>query len=399
MTQRPLARRVAAVVAAAFLPWSTSIAADDKVDASPLPFTVERAFPNIDIKRPILLTHAGDGTNRVFVPSQYGVIYVFPNRDDVETPQVFLNISQRVTYKDSENEEGFLGLAFHPKYKANGQFFAYYVTTTQPHTIVVSRFRVSKDNPNRADPDFEEELLRVPQPFWNHKGGTIVFGPDGYLYIALGDGGDANDPFENGQNLKTLLAKVLRIDVDRQDAGLKYAIPKDNPFAGRQDARGEIWAYGLRNLWRMSFDRQTGTLWAGDVGQNLWEEIDLIVKGGNYGWNVREAMHPFGNKGTGPRADLIDPIWEYHHDIGKSITAGHVYRGKKVPELQGAYLYGDYVTAKIWALRYDEKQKKVTHNRPIEGNILPIMSFGEDEPGEVYFTRPEGAIMRFKKRS
>jgi glucose/arabinose dehydrogenase len=374
------------------------LAAADKVATAPLAVTIERAFPNVNIQRPILLTHAGDGTNRVFVPSQYGVIYVFPNRDDVQKPQVFLDISKRVTYKDSENEEGCLGLAFHPKYKENGQFFAYYVTATQAHTIVVSRFRVSKDNPNRADPSFEEELLRVPQPFWNHKGGTIVFGPDGYLYIALGDGGDANDPFENGQNLRTLLGKVLRIDVDRRDEGLKYAIPRDNPFAGRKDARGEIWAYGLRNIWRMSFDRRTGTLWAGDVGQNLWEEIDLIVKGCNYGWNIREAMHPFGRKGVGPRPDLSDPIWEYHHDVGKSITGGHVYRGTKVPQLQGAYLYGDYVTARIWALRYDEKAKKVTHNQPIEGNILPIMSFGEDEEAEVYFTRPEGAIMRFKAK-
>ncbi|HAA62356.1 MAG TPA: hypothetical protein DCE39_15655, partial [Planctomycetaceae bacterium] len=159
----------------------------------------------------------------------------------------------------------------------------------------------------------------------------------------------------------------------------------DNPFVGQPKARGEIWAYGLRNVWRMSFDRKTGTLWAGDVGQDLWEEINLITRGGNYGWNLREAKHKFGKNGSGPSPDLIDPIWEYNHGVGKSITGGHVYRGKRLPELVGAYLYADYVTGKVWALRYDESKKTVISNHLIPGNKLPVISFGEDEKGEVYF--------------
>jgi glucose/arabinose dehydrogenase len=248
----------------------------------------------------------------------------------------------------------------------------------------VSRFRVSRDDPDRADPTFEEELLRIPHKFWNHDGGTIVFGPDGYLYIALGDGGSANDPDGNGQNLNTILGKVLRIDVNKKEDGKPYAIPKDNPFVGRADARPEVWAYGLRNIWRMAFDRATGQLWAGEVGQNLYEEVLILTAGGNYGWNPRESLHPFGAKGVGPRPDMIEPIWEYHHDVGKSITGGAVYRGQQFPELVGSYLYADYVSGKIWALRYDEKQKRVVANRPLRDRKLPIMSFGEDERGELY---------------
>jgi glucose/arabinose dehydrogenase len=226
--------------------------------------------------------------------------------------------------------------------------------------------------------------LRVSHPFWNHDGGTVIFGPDGYLYLALGDGGAANDPFDNGQKLNSLLGRILRLDVDRKDDGKPYAVPKDNPFVGRKDARPETWAYGLRNVWRMAFDRKTGRLWAADVGQNLYEEIDLIVKGGNYGWRRREGLHPFNPDGSGPRPDLIEPIWEYHHDVGKSITGGTVYRGPRLPELEGYYVYADYVSGKIWALRYDDEQKRVVANRPIRDRNLPIMSFGEDERGEVY---------------
>jgi CubicO group peptidase (beta-lactamase class C family) len=376
---------------------SPSLAVPEK----PSGVEVEKTFQNIKIKRPILLTHAGDGTNRVFVPSQLGTIYVFPNDLSASEAKVFLDISSRVVYEDKENEKGFLGMAFHPRYRENGEFFVYYTPkgTPKPHTIAVSRFRVSKDDPNRADPDSEERLLAVEHPFWNHKGGTIVFGPDGYLYIAIGDGGLANDPYRNGQNLKTLLGKILRIDVDKRDEGKAYAIPKDNPFAaGESGARGEIWAYGLRNPWRIAFDRQTGTLWCGDVGQDLWEEIDLIAKGGNYGWNVREGVHKFGVKGSPPRPELIEPIWEYHHDVGKSITGGHVYRGKKLPELEGCYLFADYVAGKVWALKYNEAKKSVEKLYTIEGNVMPIMSFGEDEQGESYYTTDAGDIFGFRKK-
>ena len=370
-----------------------------KVADTPSNVEVEKVFTNFRIERPILLTHAGDGTNRLFVPSQLGTVYVFPNDPSVEDPEVFLDISSRVVYEDKQNEKGFLGMAFHPRYRENGEFFVYYTPTgtRKPHTVAISRFRVSKDDPNRADPDSEERLLEIEEPFWNHEGGTVAFGPDGYLYIATGDGGLANDPYKNGQNTGTLLGKILRIDVDHRDEGKPYAVPKDNPFVGQEGRAPEIWAYGLRNPWRIAFDRQTGTLWCGDVGQDLWEEIDLIVKGGNYGWNLREGVHKFGLKGSDPQPELIEPIWEYHHETGKSITGGLVYRGHKVPDLEGCYLYADYVTGKVWALKYDEAKKEVVANYSIRGNIMPIISFGEDEQGEAYYTTDTGSIFTFRK--
>lgn len=367
------------------------------VDTSPLPVQVTPAFAALSFERPIVLTHAGDGTNRVFVCSQLGRVHVFANDPGVAQSSLFLDIKPKVQYKDRENEEGLLGFAFHPKYKENGQFFIYYTTTDAPHTSVVSRFKVSADDPNRADPASEQEVLRIPQPYWNHNGGTIAFGPDGYLYVALGDGGSANDPQGNGQNLTTLLGSILRIDIDRKDAGLAYAVPADNPFVGRSDARPEIWAYGVRNPWRIAFDNQTGACWCADVGQDIWEEIDLIVKGGNYGWNRREARHKFRANGSGPDAAYIEPIWEYHHDIGKSITGGHVYRGRRLPELAGHYLYADYVTGRVWGLRYDEARRQVVANRSIPGNLNPVMSFGEDEQGEVYFMTTQGQLYSFAK--
>jgi glucose/arabinose dehydrogenase len=368
------------------------------VDESPLPLTTALAFPKLEWSgwsaepesgkviplRPIVLTHAGDGSNRVFVATQHGVIHVFPNDQQATKTQIFFDMQAKVRYDDNANEEGFLGLAFHPNYKSNGEFFVFYTDKKAKLTNVVSRFRVSKDDPNRADPASEEELLRIPHKYWNHDGGTICFGPDGYLYIAVGDGGSANDPDNNGQNLRTILGKILRIDVNRKDAGKPYAIPRDNPFVGRTEAKQENYAYGLRNVWRMAFDRKTGKLWAGEVGQNLYEEVNIIEKGGNYGWNARESLHPFGPTGADVRTDLIDPIWEYHHDIGKSITGGSVYRGTRLPELDGHYLYSDYVSGRIWALKYDDGQKRVVANRPINGQKLPWMSFGEDERGEVY---------------
>mgnify|MGYP002624578140 CR=1 FL=1 len=206
------------------------------------------------------------------------------------------------------------------------------------------------------------------------------------MYSGLGDVGAANDPHKNGQNLGTLLGSILRIDVDSKSPGLAYGIPSDNPFVGQKGARGEIWAYGFRNIWRLAFDSKTGVLWAADVGQNLWEEIDIVVKGGNYGWNLREATHPFGPQGSAPRKDLIEPIWEYDHQVGKSITGGLVYRGKKIPELVGAYVYADYVTGKIWALKYDFDKKEVVSNIAMPTEGFPIIAFGDDAEGEIYFS-------------
>ncbi len=369
-----------------------------EVDESPLSIKIEPAFPNLEWTgwkaesdagvvtglRPIMLTHAGDGSNRIFVPIQQGTIHVFPNDESATATKVFLDITPRVRYSDKQNEEGLLGMAFHPKFKQNGEFFVFYTDVKSKMANVVSRFRVSRDDPNRADPASEEEIMRFEKPFWNHDGGTILFGPDGFLYITHGDGGAGDDPHGNGQNLKSHLGKVLRIDIDHKENGKNYAIPKDNPFVKNKDAAPENWAYGLRNIWRMAFDRKTGELWAGEVGQNLYEEIDILKAGGNYGWSIREALHPFSAKGVDVRPDLIEPIWEYHHDIGKSITGGLVYRGSKLPELDGAYLYADYVSLRVWALWYDAAKGRVVANREIPGFGKAVPSFGEDEKGEAY---------------
>ncbi len=393
---RPLSNRILSgsilfvLVAALSLATAQAAGAEKKLSVK-----VEPAFPKLRVYRPIVVTHADDGSNRLFIASQNGIIHVIPNDRKVTRTTVYLDMKSKVVYKDKENEEGLLGLAFHPQYKKNGQFFVYYTTTDAPHTSVVSRFRVSRTDKNRADATFEEELLRIKQPFWNHNGGTLAFGPDGFLYIALGDGGKANDPFKAGQDLNNLLGSVLRIDVDRKDEGKNYAVPDDNPFVDRKGAKPEIWAYGIRNIWRLAFDRKTGTCWAADVGQDLWEEIDIIRRGGNYGWNLREGKHKFGN-GAGPRDDLIDPVWEYHHDIGKSITGGVVYRGKRVPQLRGKYVYADYVSGLMWALEYDEKNSKVVQNYSVQSNKLPIITFGEDENGEVYFTTALGGGQLFR---
>lgn len=388
--------------------WSsTSAQAGESTADIPLAVSTERAFPNLEFNRPIVVTHAGDGSNRVFVAEQEGIIKVFKNDQEVEEATTFLDIDERCVYADNRNEEGLLGFAFHPKFKDNGEFFLYYTSSEADLLSKISRFRVSKDNPNVADPESEEVILRVPQPYWNHNGGTLAFGGDGFLYIALGDGGSGSDPHGNGQNLTTLLGSILRIDVDHKAGENNYAIPKDNPFVGKTvpagpkgkmlPAREEIYAYGLRNVWRMAFDRKTGLLWAADVGQGLWEEINIIRPGGNYGWNIREAKHwfrPDGNDAVRP--DLIDPILEYHHDIGKSITGGSVYRGTRVPELSGKYVYADYVSGLLWALDYDQAAGKVVANYSLTGDKLPVMSFGEDETGDLYFTTPFGTLYRFR---
>ncbi len=333
--------------------------------------------------RPIVVTHSGDGSDRLFVMEQHGVIYTFQNDPEVTESHVYLDLREKVNYQDRQNEEGFLGMAFHPKYKENGHVFVYY--TIKPGQIsAVSRFTVSKDDPNKADPASEVEIMRVEQPFWNHNGGTLAFGPDGYLYISLGDGGSGNDPYGNAQNLSSLLGSILRVDVDKKQDGKNYAIPEDNPFVRVRDARPEVYANGLRNVWRLSFDRVSGALWCADVGQNLWEEINIIKKGGNYGWNLKEGTHQFGSRPTG-ETEVIDPIWEYDHGVGKSITGGLVYRGAKLPELAGKYVYADYVSGQIWALNYDAAKGEIVSNEEIPSEKMPIITFGDDAEGEIYF--------------
>jgi glucose/arabinose dehydrogenase len=370
------------------------------IGAKTAPATFERAFPKLEFERPVYLTFPPDGTNRIAVVSQLGSVFFFLNDPSVEEATEVLNIRKKVSYKDDSPEEGLLGLAFHPRFRENRQFFLYYTNTG--HNNVLSRFKMSATDPNRADPDSEEEMFRTPKrDSWNHNGGTIIFGADGYLYMALGDGGPIRDPHGNGQSLETVLGKILRIDVDHKNPGLNYAIPKDNPFVGREGARGEIWALGLRNVWRMAFDRQTNRLWAGDVGEDTWEEVDIIERGSNYGWSVNEGFHKFARKPASPSpppahivGELIDPIFAYNHSVGNCIIGGCVYRGKKVPELFGAYLFADHVTGQIYALRYDEKSGEAISVERIQPTAMPVFSFGEDEQGEVYFTTTQGIINR-----
>ncbi|WP_459556340.1 PQQ-dependent sugar dehydrogenase [Lacunimicrobium album] len=380
-----------------------------EVDATPMKnVSLEVAFPNLKWTgwddgsesgrpvqhRPILLTHAGDGSGRIFVPLQQGPIHVF-KEGDTET-KVFLDLSDRNRYLDRQNEEGFLGLAFSPDYKQSGEFYVFYTLKNEEHTNVVSRFRVSKNDPNKADINSEEILLKITHPYWNHDGGTLVFGQDGFLYVVVGDGGAGNDPHENGQNLGTHLGKILRLDVQKRKSG--YGIPADNPFVDKAGAKPEIFAYGVRNIWRLSVDRKTGDLWAAEVGQNLFEEINIVTRGANLGWSLRESFHPFGAKGVDVNPGMLEPIWEYYHDIGRSITGGQVYRGKKSPALDGVYLYSDYVSNLVWGLTYDAQKGRVTANRPIAAIKGAWMSLGEDEDGEVYIMTYSGdgkAIYRF----
>jgi glucose/arabinose dehydrogenase len=360
----------------------------------------ELAFPNLtwDQWKPIddagkvrplrlmELTQA-KGDNRLFAASQVGAIWTFENRVDVSQSHLFLDLRGKVYdwKKRGANEQGLLGLAMHPNFKSNGQFFVYYSHPSEEKSVL-SRFTAAKDDPNRADPDSEKIIMEIDQPFQNHNGGSIEFGPDGYLYVGLGDGGLRNDPHENGQDLSTLLGSILRIDVDHHSSGLNYAVPQDNPFVDVQGARGEIYAHGIRNAWRIAFDSETGALWCGDVGQELWEEINVITAGGNYGWSNREGTHAFGNRPTvSGVSDPIEPVWEYDHQIGKSITGGRVYRSSRVPQLSGKYLYADYVTGNIWALSYDANTGRATRNEQVVPDSVLVFAFGEDASGEVYY--------------
>jgi len=360
---------------AACTPTGDGSAPDDAVAR----VTLTRAFPELSFRRPLYLTGAGDGTDRIFVVEQHGVIHVFPNRDDVSETTVFLDISERVDR--SHNEEGLLGLAFPPDFSESRVFYVHYSSTERPAHGVVSRFGVRGDDPDRADPDSEQVVLLQEQPWGNHNGGMIEFGPDGMLYVSFGDGGAANDPRGAGQDLGTWLGAILRVRVGPGIDG--YEVPADNPFVDVPGARPEIWAYGLRNVWRFAFDRETGVMWGGDVGQDDWEEVDRLVAGGNYGWNAFEGRHAF--PGGGPLregSEHVPPVAEYPHRDGLSITGGYVYRGPAHPELHGTYLYADYAFGTLWALRPDGEGGWI--DEELGRTLKSIASFGEDDAGELY---------------
>ncbi len=338
------------------------------------------------LERPVRLAVASDGDPRLFVLEQAGLIRIVQNGALLPTP--FLDIRDRVGSQGFE--QGLLGLAFHPQYAQNGYFFVNY--TDRNGDTVIARFRVSAD-PNRADPATEEVLLRISQPYSNHNGGHLTFGPDGMLYIGTGDGGAAGDPHGNAQSLDTLLGKLLRIDVNH---GQPYAVPADNPFVNR-GGRPEIWAYGLRNPWTFTFDRLTGDLFIADVGQDKWEEIDFLPAdtpgGANFGWDYREGAHPF--EGEPPASPtLIDPVAEYGHDLGCSVTGGEVYRGP-MTTWQGVYFYGDYCSGNIWGLlRLPDDSWKTTL---LFQRNFRITAFGADVEGNMYLLSHDGELYLFTK--
>jgi glucose/arabinose dehydrogenase len=326
------------------------------------------------LQRPVDLQ--ADGSGRLFVIEKAGRIRIIENDQLLEPP--FLDITDRVG--SNGNEQGLLGLAFHPQFQENGRFFLNY-TDTRGDTVI-ARFELSGD-PNVADPASEVPLLGYDQPFPNHNGGALAFGPDGYLYIGSGDGGAAGDPMGNAQNTDTLLGKILRVDVDSGDP---VAVPPDNPFGN------EVWAYGLRNPWRISFDRLTGDVYIGDVGQGEWEEIDYLPAGSpggaNFGWDHREGAHDY--EGGGPEG-MIDPVAEYSHpEGGCSVTGGYVYRGA-MPEWNGIYLYGDYCSGMIWGLLQTDGGWQ---NQLLFDLDVTITSFGQDDTGEVYLVSDNGGIYR-----
>jgi glucose/arabinose dehydrogenase len=326
----------------ALLPTACALSAGQPSQpADPCSVRFPTTVPQIELQkfadgftRPVYLTHAGDGSGRLFVVEQAGVIKIVRDGKISATP--FLDIRDRV---ESGGEKGLLSVAFHPKYKENGRFFVNY-TGRRDGVLktIIAEYRVSQTNPDVADRT-ERVILEIEQPFANHNGGLNKFGPDGLLYIGMGDGGAAGDPFNFAQNLESLLGKFLRIDIEKEP----YAIPQDNPFVGRADAQGEIWAYGLRNPWRFSFDRCTGRLFAGDVGQDRIEEIDLIEKGKNYGWRIMEGSQCFDPPSLCNTQGLELPIAEYDHSLGCSVTGGYVYRGTQFPTLIGHYLFGTTV--------------------------------------------------------
>lgn len=352
-------------------------------------YEIVSAFPKLTFTNPVDLQNAGDGSDRLFVVEQAGRILVFLNSDTTITSEIFLDIQSQVD--DSASEEGLLGLAFDPDFSTNGHYFVYY---TIGDSSRVSRFTVDSQDSNRTDMSSQQDIITVYQLAANHNGGQIAFGPDNLFYVGLGDGGLGNDPENNGQDRSTLPGSILRIDV----SSLPYSIPPDNPYVNNtMGYREEIYAYGLRNPWRFSFDPVTGWLWCGDVGQNAREEIDLIEKGKNYGWKIMEGSICRPPTSGCSTAGLELPIWEYENPVvGRSVTGGYVYRGTTLPGLVGAYVYADFVAGTIWTLRYSGAGQPV--NELFKDTSLNISSFGVDEADEIYICAFDGKIYTIRMK-
>ncbi len=360
---------------------ATAAPADPPAPAATLPALDSLALKLIPVaggfNKPVYLTHAGDGSGRHFVVEQAGRILILQNGALNPTP--FLDMVSLVG--SDANEQGLLSVAFHPDYPTTGFFFVNY--TNKDGDTVIARYQVS-GRPDLADPSSAKILLTIDQPYSNHNGGQLAFGPDGYLYIGMGDGGAAGDPHNNGQSLNALLGKILRIDVNTGDP---YGVPQNNPFVDRSDARPEIWSYGWRNPWRFSFDRAGGDMYIADVGQNQYEEIDVepagAPSGQNYGWRIMEGSHCYESNNCDPAGQgLVLPVAEYDHGQGCSVTGGYVYHGAQFPALTGTYFYADYCSGLIWGLRRQANGDWSQAQLLSSGHT--ISSFGQDEAGEVY---------------
>ena len=347
--------------------------------------TIERVTGGL--RQPVHITHAGDRSGRLFIVEQPGVIRILQGRRLL--PQPFLDIRDRVS---AGGEMGLLSVAFHPQYRQNGRLFVNYTRRIGlGRYTIVAEYR--RHGHNQADKRSERVLMRIKQPYSNHNGGQLAFGPDGYLYIGMGDGGAANDPHGHGQNRATLLGALLRIDINRGSRNRRYAIPRDNPYRRHAGHRPEIWAYGLRNPWRFSFDSATGQLYLADVGQDAEEEINIIRKGGNYGWNIMEGKRCTPDVNADCRqTGLLRPIHSYTHDIGRSITGGFVYRGRAIPALVGTYLYADYVSGRLMGLRYTG-HRLLAHKQLGHYPNIHISSFGESEARELYIADHRGGVI------
>ncbi len=376
----------------------------------------QRVFPGITSTQPTLLLQRPGDNNRFYIIEKAGRIFYFSNRQDVSKKHLYLDISKQKV--DESYEGGLLGMAFDPDFDSNHYVYLSYTTSDEPEKdnsqhlqSRISRLTVNQDNTTIL-PESEVVLLEIEQPWNNHNGGHIAFGPEGYLYAGYGDGGSWGDPNRNAQNTKTLLGSILRINVRstevKQPQGEKYSIPVDNPFSQNKDCstgKGcpELYAWGLRNPWRWSFDKSTGNLWAGDVGQGEWEEIDLITKGGNYGWNCYEGNADYRLKLCDKKLAYTSPVFEYSHmpsdssrdGMAASITGGYVYRGQEVPALKGAYIFADYIHGKIWIL--PDPYRKTTNSIELFDTDFFIPTFAEDNQGEIYFLNyfGEGGIYRF----
>lgn len=356
------------------------------------------AFPhlNLALSFPSEIQNAGDGTDRIFVNQNDGFVYVMQNDTNITEAKIFLDISDRI----ANPSDGLLATVFHPDYENTGYFYIKYVAVDgDSFCTVVSRFSVSATNPDSAEKNSELEILKIPQSRGIHCGGTMLFGPhDGYLYITLGDGGPHGDPFNHAQNLITLRGSLLRIDVNNPAVNLNYGIPDDNPFVDNPNGyREEIFAYGFRNLWRLSYDLITDRFWAGDVGQGEYEEINIIRKGNNYGWHIMEGLHCFQPDSGCNTTGLELPVWEYpHNGTSASVAGGYVYRGVEIPEISGKYIYADSPTGRIWMLDYDGINPP--ENELLLDTELYITTFGLDENNELLLCAINDKIYRVKAK-